>query len=81
MNMTPWLSTQEIEDLCEPLKQRSAQVTYLKKLGLKVTQKPNGSPLVLRSNVETVLGNGRLAKQDTTREPDKQALMLSFGRR
>lgn len=81
--LTPWLTNQEIDDLCAPLKQRAAQVAYLKKLGLTVSTKPNGAPLVLRSNLEVVLGSVAAAKhaKNTTREPNKQALMLAFGRR
>lgn len=81
--LTPWLTNQEIDDLCAPLKQRAAQVAYLKRLGLTVSTKPNGAPLVLRSNVEAALGSVAAVKQarNTTREPNKQALMLAFGRR
>lgn len=78
-----WLTNQEIDDLCAPLKQHHAQVSYLKRLGLTVARKPNGAPLVMRSNLEMVLGSVAAAKQvkQTTREPNKQALMLAFGRR
>ncbi len=80
---TPWLTNQEIADLCAPLKQYAAQVAYLKRLGLTVATKPNGAPLVMRSNMELVLGSVAKMKQTktATREPNKEALMLTFGRR
>lgn len=80
---TPWLSNQEIADLCAPLIRPAAQVAYLKRLGLTVAQKPNGAPLVMRSNMEMVLGSIDNAKHAKTasREPNKQALMIAFGRR
>ena len=80
---TPWLSPQEIADLCAPLKMHAAQVAYLKRLGLTVAKKPNGAPLVMRSNMEMVLGSVSNLKQakSSTREPDKQALILAYGRR
>jgi hypothetical protein len=55
-DMTPWLSPAEVDDLCAPLVQPAAKCRFLRELGLAVKEKPNGQPLVLRSNVETVLG-------------------------
>lgn len=50
-----FLTDAEIADLCEPLTQPAAQVRYLRSLGLAVTTKPNGRPVVVRSHVESVL--------------------------
>lgn len=54
--MTPWLSVEEVDDLCAPLVQPHAKCRYLRSLGLTVKVKPNGQPLVMRSNMEAVLG-------------------------
>lgn len=59
--MTPWLSDAEIAELCEPLEQPAAQIRYLRKvLELHVERRPNGKPLVMRSELERVVGAGRL---------------------
>jgi hypothetical protein len=55
-----YLSDAEIADLCAPLIQPAAQVRYLRTLGLTVTLKPNGRPVVIRCCAEAVL-SGRAA--------------------
>lgn len=50
--MLPILTQEEIDAICEPLKQGHAQVRYLKRLGLPVEVKPNGKPLVRRQDWE-----------------------------
>lgn len=50
-----YLTDAEIADLCTPLTQPAAQVRHLRTLGLTVTTKPNGRPVVIRSHAETVL--------------------------
>jgi len=77
---TPWLTPHEIADLCHPLKQRAAQRTFLERLGLVVNAKPNGDPLVLRSNAESVLGAGSAGKNagQPKTAPNRDALILAF---
>jgi hypothetical protein len=53
------LTDAEIASICEPLKQSAAQCNFLVSLGLLVKTKPNGKPLVARSEFERVLGAGR----------------------
>lgn len=88
--MSPWLSQSEVDDLCEPLTQPAAQIRYLRDaLKLSVRPKPNGRPLVLRSNVEEVLGGlpekKRKAKAPEAsaadRQPDVAGLVLAFTRK
>lgn len=50
--MTPWLSPDEIDDLCAPLKQHAAQIRFIRGLGITVREKPNGAPLVMRAHFE-----------------------------
>jgi hypothetical protein len=59
--VTPWLSDAEIAELCEPLEQAAAQIRHLKRQGYHVTKKPNGRPLLMRSELERVAGAGRLS--------------------
>lgn len=81
--MTPWLSPVEVNDLCAPLTQKAAQCGFLRSLGLIVKRKPDGAPLVMRSNVESVLGGVinpsaiNPAIQGKT-GPNKTGLLLSF---
>jgi len=58
--MTPWLSDAEIAELCEPLVMAAAQIRHLKRAGFHVTTKPNGRPLLMRTELERVAGAGRL---------------------
>ncbi|MBK7017563.1 MAG: DUF4224 domain-containing protein [Sulfuritalea sp.] len=51
----PWLTKDEIDDLCQPLTQAAAQIRFLRSLGLTVKTKPNGTPLVIRSHFEQVM--------------------------
>lgn len=64
--MTPdaklFLSQAEIDDLCHPLTQPSAQVRFLRASGLTVTVKPNGRPAVVRSHAESVLSGQSLGQ-------------------
>lgn len=56
----PWLSDAEIAELCEPLEQSAAQIRFLKREGYHVTKRPNGKPLLMRTELERVVGAGRL---------------------
>jgi DNA-binding transcriptional LysR family regulator len=56
----PWLTQEEIDDLCHPLKTPAAQIRYLQREGLLVTRKPGGRALVMRSELERVKGAARL---------------------
>jgi hypothetical protein len=47
-----FLSDAEIADICRPLKQHAARIRYLKRLGVRVERRPDGSPLVARSDWE-----------------------------
>lgn len=56
MTPPPWLTDEEIQSLTDGLTQAAARCRFLRKLGLTVRAKPNGDPLVMRANVEEVLG-------------------------
>jgi Domain of unknown function (DUF4224) len=73
---TPFLSDAEVIDTCAPLVMPGAQCKYLASLGLLVKRKPNGRPLVARSEVERVLGALRYgpAQNDRTHGPNIVAL-------
>lgn len=82
----PWFSPEEIKDLCAPLKQKAAQCAYLQSLGLIVKRKPDGSPLVLRSNAESVLGSvANLAVKNASfrckAAPNKSGLVSLFNKK
>ena len=53
--MLPFLSDDEIAQICDPLISPAAQRRYLARLGLIVNRKPNGKPLVARAEFERVL--------------------------
>jgi len=67
MSSLPFLSQAEIDEICEPLTQPRAQCRYLSKvLKLQVHEKPNGRPLVARSEFERVLGAERFGTAPST---------------
>lgn len=49
----PYLTDDEIAEICAPLKMPSAQRRHLERLGLIVKAKPNGKPLVARETQQT----------------------------
>lgn len=60
MSSLPFLTQSEIDEICAPLTQPLAQRRFLAKtLKLQVHEKPNGRPLVARSEFERVLGAER----------------------
>ncbi len=84
-----YLTDEEVAEITKPLKQKAARVRYLRdQLGLLVKTRPDGSPLVSRSNFEQVLGQvqtGALrlqTPQDISilprEEPDIASLMNMF---
>lgn len=75
--MTPWLSQEEIDAACTPLKQSAAQIRYLRSLGLTVRTKPSGAPLVMRQHAEETLNQ---QKPKRKAEPDRAGLIASFAR-
>lgn len=56
----PFLTDAEVAEICAPLTNGAAQVRYLQRIGLAVQRKPNGRPLLMRSELERVLGAGRM---------------------
>ena len=83
MSALPFLSDDEIANLCEGLQLPGAQCRYLSRLGLLVNRKPNGRPLVARSEFERVLGAGRFgsAQKDASGGPNVASLMAHLSKR
>lgn len=71
----PWLTKDEIEDLCQPLTQAAAQIRFLQSLGLTVKTKPNGTPLVIRSHFEQVMNPAGTHKPQLRLGPNRSALL------
>jgi hypothetical protein len=59
--MLPALTDDEIALLCRPLKQPAAQCRFLERMGLRVRRRPDGTPLVLRADVEKLAHTDRPA--------------------
>lgn len=77
MSALPFLSDDEIAEICAPLVVPAYQVKYLTKLGLVVHRKPNGKPLVARGEVDRVLVGRRpdVAQNEPGSRPDRAALL------
>jgi hypothetical protein len=79
--LPPWLTDDEIHDICDGLTQNAAQVRYLREtLGLTVRIKPNGRPLVLRADIDALTSAQPLpaAVRPIRSEPNRLALINSF---
>lgn len=71
----PHLSDAEIAEITEPLTQGAARVRFFKRLGVKVTLKPNGQPIVSRYEYAAAIGapGEKLGSLQAT-DPDWAAL-------
>lgn len=58
MNTRPDLTDAEVDAICDGLTQHAAKCRYLRSLGLRVERRPNGRPLVARSEWERRLASG-----------------------
>jgi hypothetical protein len=83
----PDLTDQEVDALCDGLRQNAAKARYLRELGLTVNTRPNGRPLVMRAHAEQVLAGQRpapAANDAITRikpAPNRAALIQLFCRK
>jgi hypothetical protein len=67
--LPPFLTDAEIAGICEGVELPGVQCKHLTRMGLLVMRKPNGRPLVARSEFERVLGAGRFAKAQNDESP------------
>ena len=84
--ITPWLTDAEIDDLAAGVSTNGARVRHLRAMGLTVTTKPNGRPIVMRAHAEAVLSGlaqieQRAGNVDQVRAPNRVALVAMFGHR
>ncbi len=78
MSALPFLTDVEIAGICDGLTNPSAQRRYLaEQLHLTVHKKPNGRPLIARSEFERVLGAARYpsAQNDLHAAPNVVGMM------
>lgn len=84
---TPWLRDDEIDSLCHPLVQNAAKVRHFRDMGLVVTTRPNGRPVVLRESWEA-MQRGIKSTEPTVNttargrvRPNSTGLIRQFSRR
>ncbi|MDH2915305.1 MAG: hypothetical protein PXX77_00365 [Gallionella sp.] len=78
--MSDWLTQSEIDDLCMPLKQSAAQIRFMRGIGIKVFNKPNGAALVFRAHLEEATTPPQRAAKPIKHQPNSDALTLAFQR-
>lgn len=82
--LKPYLSDEEINEICDPLTQPHAQIRYLRGLGVAVSRKPNGRPLVGRAAFDRVMAGAapeaanEANSQEAGTQPDHTALQQLF---
>lgn len=83
----PDLTDEEIDRLCSGLQQNAAKVRFLARLGLHVTRKPNGRPMVMRAHAERVLAGapgeaaGTADQFKPQAQPNRANLVQLFARK
>jgi rhodanese-related sulfurtransferase len=67
----PYLTDEEVFEICRPRRQGAAQIRYLRQLGIKVARRGDGTPLVWRRDVEGPQsgGSGAGATVGASNEP------------
>jgi hypothetical protein len=71
-NELPWLSPEEISDLCEGLTQPAAQIRYLKRvLNITAARKPSGTVLVFRHQIEPKDAKSSRSSERVKPQPDR----------
>lgn len=76
---TPWLSDEEVADLCDGLIQPAAQIRYIEReYGIKCKRKPSGKPVVMRTDLEPK--ERKAANEAGFRGPNVTALRARFSR-
>jgi hypothetical protein len=72
----PFLSDDEIAGICDGVVTPGWQCKHLGRMGLHFVKKPNGKPLVARSEFERVIGAGRFGKaqNDASTGPNVTAM-------
>ena len=80
MTPKPYLTEDELAEICAPLVTPAAQRRYLERLGLVVKVKPNGRPLVARGEFERVLvgRQSEPAIAASASHPNRAALLQLF---
>lgn len=56
----PFLSDIEVAGVCDGVSLPGVQKRHLRRMGIYFIEKPNGRPLVMRSELERVVGAARL---------------------
>lgn len=79
----PFLTDAEIAGICDGVQVPGVQCRHLARLGLLVKRKPNGRPLVARSEFERVLGADRFGKaqNNASAGPNVTSLMQHLAKR
>lgn len=53
----PFLTDEEVYEICRPRRQGAAQLRYLLSIGVKAVRRADGTPLVWRCDVDGSRGN------------------------
>lgn len=80
LHAPPWLTEDEIADLCQPLTQAAAQIRFLRGLGLTVKTKPNGAPLVIRSHFDQVMNPAGKQKPEARPQPNRAGYLAHIAK-
>lgn len=80
----PYLTDDEIADLCAPLVMPAAQARVLERMGFLVKKRPNGRPVVARCEFERVMSGGQAmagAEQNQPAEVGSVADLQAWARK
>jgi len=78
-HLPPYLEQEEINEICRPLTQAAAQIRYLKSLGMIVSRKPGGDPLIAREEFRrATVRQSEAARNLQAAQPNREALRDLF---
>jgi hypothetical protein len=80
-NGLPWLTPEEISDLCEGLTQPAAQIRYLKRvLRITAARKPSGAVLLFRHQIEPKDAKSLKSAERVATQPDQTMYLSVVGK-
>ena len=77
----PYLTDDEVNTICEPLRAGYAQRRHLASQGMVVKTKPNGRPLIARGEFERVMIGRQVEATPHGTQPNVLALMALVNKR
>jgi hypothetical protein len=74
----PYLSDNELREIANPLRQPAAIVRWFKREGFEVRTKPNGMPLISRTNFDLVMSGHAVTATESSADAGNTPNVAAF---